>query len=379
MVPLAQALVSAGHEVAFAVPDSFSSRPRNAGFPTIAVGLDRGEISAEVARRFPDRASVPQERLLHFALTNIGVGIVAPAMVTDLVAAVEDWGADLLVHGPSLFAGPLAAAVTGIPCANHGWGPLVLDELRMATGAMTPLWQEWSIPFEPDAGMFRYLYLDVCPPSLQAPELVTAEVAHPLRPSPADPIGEERLPDWVHTLPAAPTVYVTLGTFCNSFTGVFSAILKGLHDQQVNVVVTVGYDQDPASLGPQPGHVHVVRYVPVSLLLPHCRVVVSHGGSGTLLAALSQGLPVLLVPQGHDQMKNAERCGVAGVGRSLGPGQLNPDAIRHEVTTLLRDPSYAGAAQRVQHEIQSMPGPTEAVALLERLAAERRPLVRSGQ
>lgn len=378
LLPVARSVAARGHEVAFAVPESFRPRVEEAGFSSMAAGLDRSVLGREIERRFPEGPTVPVDERLRFALANVGARIAAPVIVPELVAAIGVWHAELLVHGPADFAGPIAAEVTGIPRVNHGWGQLApLGDLAYAADAVAPLWRQWSLDPQPMGGMFRYLYLDICPPALQSPEIANVEVAHLVQPAVADLILGEGLPDWVGDLPDQPTVYVTLGTFCNRFTRLFSAILDGLREAPVNVIVTVGRDQDPAALGAQPSHVHVVRYIPMSLLMPHCRLVVSHGGSQTTLAALRAGVPLLIIPQGHDHLLNATRCAACGAGRFLPMGELSGPAIGREVATILGEPGYRHAAEKVQRQIAAMPAPDDAVALLEQLAREQQPLGRS--
>ena len=68
----------------------------------------------------------------------------------------------------------------------------------------------------------------------------------------------------------------------------------------------------PAMLGAVPDHVRVESFIPQAEVLPGCGAVVCHGGSGTILAALAHGLPVVCIPQGADQFANAanvERVG----------------------------------------------------------------------
>jgi len=48
------------------------------------------------------------------------------------------------------------------------------------------------------------------------------------------------------------------------------------------------------------------------------------------------------------------------------------------VLAVLGDPAYRVAAERMRAEIAALPGPEYAVALLERLAAERQPIVAAG-
>jgi MGT family glycosyltransferase len=164
---------------------------------------------------------------------------------------------------------------------------------------------------------------------------------------------------------------VTLGTLDNEAEGVLEAAVEGLRDEPANLIVTVGPSRDPAELGPQPPNVHVERYVPQSLLLRRCDVVVAHGGSGTMLAALNEGLPLLLLPQGANQFWNAERCAELGAGIRLLPDEVTPASVRRAVTTLRTDPTFRERAQALAAEISAMPGPEELVPVLEQLAARR--------
>lgn len=373
-IPLALALADAGHAVAFAIPERFCDRVRSAGFAAFASGPDGVELADLVRRRYPGGDEVaPEDRLRH-SFANI-INVAVPAALGDLVPLLEQWGPDLLVHDTSDWAAPLAAAVAGTVAVNQGWGPfLPRDELEVAATAVAPFWAERDLAIPPMGGMFEHLYLDLCPPSLQAPGAGTlAARRQPLRPVPFDAVGDERLPPWVEELPAdRPTVYVTLGTWFNLETSVFFTVLDALADEAVNLVVTVGHANDPASFGVQPDNVHVERYIPVSLLLPHCDVVVGHGGAGSTLAALSHGLPLLVVPRGADQFNNAERCVACGAARRLRPAELDAHAIRRDVRALLEEVHYRAAARAVSAEIAAMPAPPQVVPALERLAGKAR-------
>jgi len=233
-----------------------------------------------------------------------------------------------------------------------------------------------GVEMGPFGGLFRYLYLDVCPATLQSPEIGHVPVAHPLRPDSFD--GDEQPPAWLDSLDPLPTVYVSLGTVFNRDLALFAAIVDGLRAQPLNVIVTVGADNDPAALGFVPSNVRVERYIPQSKVLPACDVVVSQGGS-SLLPVLSHGLPLLMVPQGANHFQNSQACVAAGVARQLLTEDLTPKAVRREVLTLLEDLTYRENAGRIAQEIERMPPPAKAVGLLERLAEERAPLAATGQ
>jgi MGT family glycosyltransferase len=201
------------------------------------------------------------------------------------------------------------------------------------------------------------------------------DVAHPVKNVDIEAAPDERLPDWVADLPPVPTLYVSLGTIFNQNLDVFAAILEGLRDEEVNVIVTVGLDNDPAALGPQPPHVHVERFISQSLLLPHCDLVVNQGGTA-ILPILAHGLPLLVLPQGANQFHNADALVAAGLARRLLPAEVTADAVRRGTRLLLDDPGYGEKAQILAREIEAMPGPEDGVRLLEQLAHDRRPVVR---
>jgi len=190
-----------------------------------------------------------------------------------------------------------------------------------------------------------------------------------------DRSGDETLPEWCARLPAQPTVYLSLGTVSNYHTDIFRMFLEALRDESVNLIVTVGRNQDPAQFGPQPAHIHIERYIPQTLLFAHCDVVITHGGSGTVMAALTHGLPMVEIPVGADQPVNARRCVALGVGRMVGAEERTPESIRQAVRDVLGNSDYRARAERLGEKMAALPGPEHAVALLERLAAEKRPII----
>ena len=222
--------------------------------------------------------------------------------------------------------------------------------------------------------MSRYLVLSPFPPILRDPAFPLPPTARLFRPMEARDRPSGPVP-WPERLAGAPTVYFTLGTEFNVESGdLFTRVLAGLRQLPVNVLVTVGQEIDPAEFGPQPEHVHVERFLPQGAVLPRCELVVFHGGSGTLSGALAHGLPMVILAIGADQPANAKRCQVLGLGISLDPVRVTPNAVREGAASVLADPAYRRAAQQVQQDIAAQPAPMTAVGLLERLAADRAPL-----
>lgn len=99
-----------------------------------------------------------------------------------------------------------------------------------------------------------------------------------------------------------------------------------------------------ARVAERPATVWAGAYVPFADVLPRSRALVHHGGIGTSAQALHAGVPQLVLPCAYDQFDNAlhlQRLGVAGVLRSLVPGQMQA-----RLQSLLKSPELASACQR---------------------------------
>lgn len=377
-VPLAHALAAAGHDVAFACSPAFRPVVETAGFRCFPAGLDW--LEAEMEDAFPPLRAIPHGPAWDaWVLDHIFAGAAAETLGRDVLALARDWPPDLIVRDGIEFGGCLAAEVLGIPHAIGGFSPFGPPGMYNAlfASSLAALRRTFGLPPDPDTRMpHRYLGLVSTIPGFIGPWQEVAPTMHFLRPLPFDRSGDERLPDWVLHLPERPTVYATLGTIVNRSPRIFTAILEGLRDEPINLILTVGRNQDPADFGPQPANVHIERYVPQTLLLPYCDLVVTHGGFNTVQAALAQGLPMVVLPIAADQHLNA-RCAVdLGVGRAIEPDGRTPGVIREAVRVVLADPTYRTSAQRVRDEAAALPGPGDVVGLLEQLAAERQPIVR---
>jgi UDP:flavonoid glycosyltransferase YjiC (YdhE family) len=95
---------------------------------------------------------------------------------------------------------------------------------------------------------------------------------------------------------------------------------------------------------------------------------VHHGGSGTMLGALSSGVPQLVLPQGADQFINAAALAASGAGHGLDAATQAPGAVGAAVADLLGPGPARAAAERLRDEIGEMPSPAEVVPALEAIA-----------
>ncbi len=364
-VALARAFEAAGHRVAYATDPGFAGHVRDVGFEAFPAGLDMPEARRRFAEQTPGFKDVlPWDRMSYLQAGLFG-GVRMEPMLDDLDRILPDWRPDLLIHECTEMAGAIAAEGAGIPHVEHSFGVLrPADVRRRATAAIAPVAARRGVANPGVGGLNGELYLDVCPPGFQLPEIAEVPRVQALRPVALDEAPDIELPAWLDSLPSRPLVYVTMGTEFNKQLDVFRAILAGLAGEGVDVVVTVGPSGDPNALRPWAENVRVERFIPQSRLLPHVAAFVSHAGSGATLGALSAGVPMLAIPQGADQFLNAGRVVDTGVGLRLMPDEVTPKAVRDAVRELLDDSRYLDAARVHQASIGSMPSPDEVVRVL---------------
>jgi MGT family glycosyltransferase len=174
-------------------------------------------------------------------------------------------------------------------------------------------------------------------------------------------------------LPAGPVVHASLGTVVGR-PDILHAIIEGLADEPIALVVASSPTQDPATFEPLPDNTRIAQYLPHSLLLPRCDAMITHAGAGTLIASIDAGLPMVLVPIGGDQPRNAEMAAAVGAGIMLDPATLTPEDVRDATRSVLTDHRYRESVESLRREIDTLPSHEDAVNWIEVVGRTKKPL-----
>jgi UDP:flavonoid glycosyltransferase YjiC (YdhE family) len=287
-----------------------------------------------------------------------------PGRVRDLLDPTADWRPDIVVREIYELAGMYVQANLQV---LHGLGThdpnfTLLQEHALAQLRSTLGEPAWRVP------MTDTTYIDPIPPALQPPVRQPFTKIIGVRTGPGEVRPGDVLPDRILTLPQERTVYLTLGTVFNT-PAEFAVPLEALCQLPVNVVVTCGSGADPVEFEPLPPTVVVEQYVSQAMLLPRCSAVICHGGAGTVIGALGQGIPLVCLPRGADQFANAEQVARVGAGITLPPDQVLVESVSNATQRILDDSSYAAVARRLRSDIERLPDPSAVVAELTRAAA----------
>ena len=343
-----------GHEVRFATNLEGHRLVAAAGLHPLKAGMSAVEMRDERHRRWPETDRQPAS----VWATRMWAQIMAPSSLQDLLAIMADWRPHVVVHDEGEYAGPVAAAKAGIPWVTHAWGsPLrPTGELTELEGIAAWLWESRGLDVPASAGLYQHALVNPCPRFLQN-DSPGARIEWPIRPLAFDEEDEQLQAD----------AYVGFGTvpaFANALTELTAAV-RSCSERGMRVVVTAPSEDLRDELAAIDGHLVEARdFVNLSALLPSCKIAITHAGAGTVLASLSAGVPLVLVPRGTpSQLRMAQACETAGVGRSC----VSEWEIDAAVSDVLSNASMAAKVESGMRQIATMPTGAEVALKVETL------------
>jgi glycosyltransferase (activator-dependent family) len=406
MVPLAWALQTAGHEVRVAsqldAANFSADNIAHTGLPAVAIGDDL-DVSAMVSaasaappppapgpaeprRRQTQReyaAEDPYAELDGLAREHF-TGFNPDSVIDGAVRYARRWRPDLVIWDAMTmaYAGPVAARAAGAAHARFVFGTDALQQLRAAAPqrdpvreAVQPILERYGLAYD-EQTLSGQWSINAMPPWTWQPAGM-----HYLWMRPAPFNGPSAVPDWLLDEPERKRVCITLGLSFRELDAGASAsdLLEAVADLDAEVIITLGRDQ-VAALPSLPANVRPVDFVPLTALLPTCSAVVHHGGYGTFISALQNGVPQLVVPGkfGSDKwwgpLAMADALEEHGAGLYVSdPDRLTPDVLRDKLLRVLKDPSFGRNAARLRKWSDELPTPNDIVPAIERLTAEHRP------
>ncbi|MFE4262059.1 glycosyltransferase [Streptomyces sp. NPDC056883] len=353
MVPTAQALQAAGHQVLFAVSAPYDQM-RQAGLPTVEIGdgstlLDafkRAQNGSDLQFVTDGNSPDDTERLASAGFAEHG-----RVTIDDLLALAGSWRPDVIVHAAFQAAAPLVSAALGIPAVVHNFG--VMSGFGMVGRLGGLLADEYAA--RGVDGPATHTVLDVIPASLGGDG-----TGWRVRYVPHN--GGGSVPRDLVARGDRPRIAITLGTVVTAFAGVnpVARVVSEAASVDADFLLAVA-DTDLGPLGTLPDNVRVLPWVPLAQLLDTADAIVHHGGSGTMLTAAALGVPQLILPQGADHFINADAA--TGLGFALRATSADVDAAL--LGRLLTDEAVRKGAAATRSEIDALPSPADLVASFE--------------
>jgi UDP:flavonoid glycosyltransferase YjiC (YdhE family) len=116
-----------------------------------------------------------------------------------------------------------------------------------------------------------------------------------------------------------------------------------------------------------PANVALVHSAPHDTVMKEVSLVITHGGHGTTVRSLVNGVPLLLIPMGRDQNDNAARVVARGAGLAL-TEDATEEQIASAVNRLVTEPQFKAAAVRLGKAVAPDMGSPVFVTEMEAIA-----------
>lgn len=325
----------------------------------------------------------------------------------DTLPLVEEFAPDVVVSDILTLAPALAGELHGVPSAtliphvdprpDEGFPPYSIGARRPRTAVGRRIWrsvdgvvsrglEQGRIELNDTrrrlglrelthvhGGISTDLSLVATLPQLEYPRTSPPRGRHVIGPLQWEPDAED-----VELPPGdAPLVLVAPSTSQDLEHRLLRAALAGLADLPVRVLATWNrrLPDPPVDV---PANARLVEWVSYARTMPHCDVVVCHGGHGTVVRALTSGCAVVAVPAAGDMNENAARIDWAGCGVRVPRIAMTPWALRLAVGRALGEPGPAVRARELAAWSASHDSGARAAELVEDLAAAPPPRGLSG-
>ena len=203
-----------------------------------------------------------------------------------------------------------------------------LDLFNWADLRLIQTIKSFDIPIEPCPKNVRYIG-----PELEDPDWVSSQ-------------------QWVSPWPNQhknPLIIISFSSTFQNQGEVIQNSIDALSRLPVNGIVTLGPAMEEHEFT-VPENVMVLKSMKHSMLFPHADLVITHGGHGTIIRALANGLPIICLPMGRDQDDNAIKVTLKGCGIKLSP-RSSSFSIQKAVKQILGDNSFNLNAEKMQNEI----------------------------
>ena len=162
-----------------------------------------------------------------------------------------------------------------------------------------------------------------------------------------------------------PTVLVSATTGLLPQVEFFLTALQAFDDLPWRVVLSIGEQLDPTTLGPIPENFQINQFSSQPKILERSSLFIGQGGPASALEALRYGVPPLLIPPSQFHDMYARRIEKLGLGVRLSHTDFSADTLKAAAVSLLQDRLMLERITEVQKELQESRGAERAADLVE--------------
>lgn len=161
-----------------------------------------------------------------------------------------------------------------------------------------------------------------------------------------------------------PLIYISLGTIISNHQNCIDfsrSCFKAFANSEYQIVLSVGKKTDLSSLEKVPDNFIVRNYVPQLEMLKRARVFITHSGMNSVTEGIYYKVPLVVYPQGFDQLAVAYQVESLGAGIYIKTKKLTADDLSSAVEKIIADVSYKRECNKISESFTAAGGYQKAV------------------
>jgi MGT family glycosyltransferase len=159
-------------------------------------------------------------------------------------------------------------------------------------------------------------------------------------------------------------VYLSLGSLGSADVGLMRRLVEALASAPHRFIVSKGPRAGEFDL---PDNMWGEARLPQTSIIPHCDLVITHGGNNTTTESLHFGKPMIVLPLFWDQYDNAQRVQEIGAGLRLDTYGFADADLRGAVDSLIADTDLRARVAAEGERIRAADGTRVAADLIEQV------------
>ncbi|MEE9218229.1 MAG: glycosyltransferase [Acidobacteriota bacterium] len=162
-----------------------------------------------------------------------------------------------------------------------------------------------------------------------------------------------------------PLIYFSFGSLGIADNDLIKRMIQVLGEAPYRVLVNVGDNVD--QYGTPPGNIQLSSWFNQVAVLPHCEVVIQHGGNNSFNETLYFGKAPLIMPFVWDGHDNAQRVNDTGHGIGMHRYDWTDRELLGNIERLLNDPAIRARLNQTSAYMRAQDGRARAARLIDEL------------
>ena len=331
---LAHSLRNAGHSVSYlSIPD-YESVIRKQGFevrtlpdnphpksPSLTLRVIEGELDAFFERSKPDLLIINIFLILEALILHYKYKI-WPVILTPYLQSPES---------------PMVHQCTGFIGKKKGAEAALIAEYLQRFGKRSA--EEILYPVS------KFPELILCPSELETDPLPGKRNSYYVQPSINTELSSEGQQHQVNIPGHKRILYASLGSNAGAYQDgkrvsfykiIIDTILR-LEMPDLHLIMAVGREFDMTILGDLPANITVVHWAPQIAVLKQASLAIIHGGLGSIKECIYYGVPMIVIPMGFDQYRNAEMINTRQLGITRKIEEITGEMLLSDIRRILED------------------------------------------